>query len=88
MEEIRVKYLCDGKAEGCEKVTCYKRNGILRRPRGTECRHTSDVRHAKNFGRTYQEGAYRERTLAFAPASVVAMIMHLAENILHRHQSK
>ncbi len=86
MEEIRVKYLCDRKVEGCERATCYKRNGILRRLRGTGCRHTSDVRHAKNFGRTYRKGAYRERTPAFAPVSMVAMTIRLVENFLRHHR--
>lgn len=40
-ERPRVFYLCNGEKEDCGKNTCYKNGG--------DCRHTRDVRYAKNF---------------------------------------
>lgn len=36
-----VLYLCNGKMKGCAKTGCYKNGG--------ECRHTTDVKYARNF---------------------------------------
>ena len=38
-----IKFLCDGRAQCTqeEKTECFKNGG--------NCRHTSDIRHAKNF---------------------------------------
>lgn len=38
-----VFYLCDGKIEDCKKRTCYKKGG--------DCKHTTNIKHAINFGR-------------------------------------
>lgn len=37
----RVFYLCNGQKEDCEKTDCYMNGG--------GCKHTSNVRYAKNF---------------------------------------
>lgn len=41
-EGYTVCYLCNGEVENCRKKHCYKKGG--------ECRHTLDIRYAKNFG--------------------------------------
>lgn len=41
----RVHYLCDGEKEECRKRNCYKTIGNCE----TACKHTKDIRHAKNF---------------------------------------
>lgn len=43
MAQSRVFYLCDGERENCKKNMCYKNGG--------DCKHTKDVKHAKNFSR-------------------------------------
>ena len=40
-----VHYLCDGEKKGCRKTICYKIIGNCE----TACKHTKDIRHAKNF---------------------------------------
>ena len=47
-----VFYLCDGDVDGCLRSNCYKNGG--------ECRHTSDVYHARNFRKLVGEGAMFE----------------------------
>lgn len=37
----RVFYLCNGQKENCKKTSCYMNGG--------RCKHTSDIRYAKNF---------------------------------------
>lgn len=44
-KEPRVHYLCDGEKEDCRKRICYKTIG----DREKACKHTKDIRHAKNF---------------------------------------
>jgi hypothetical protein len=54
-----VLYLCDGQREGCSKRTCYINGG--------PCRHTKDIRSAKNFEIDFQYGkiiSYREKETA------------------------
>ena len=50
----KVFYLCDGERKECSKNTCFKT--------GCEnpCRHTTDIRHAVNFGREDGHSSYRE----------------------------
>ena len=45
MAQSRVFYLCDGERENCKRNMCYKNGG--------DCKHTKDIRHAKNFSRKY-----------------------------------
>lgn len=42
-----VFYLCNGEKKDCKKQSCYKRGG--------ECKHTKDVRYAKNFHKKYPQ---------------------------------
>ena len=47
----RVHYLCDGEKEDCRKRKCYKTIGDCE----TACKHTKDIRHAKNFRKIFPE---------------------------------
>lgn len=48
--ENTVRYLCNGEKEDCEKQICYKTIG----DRENACKHTKDVRYAKNFSKRIQ----------------------------------
>lgn len=39
----RVFYLCNGQKETCQKKDCYTKGG--------RCKHTTDVKYAKNFSK-------------------------------------
>lgn len=43
-----ILYLCDGENENCTKKGCYLNGG--------ECKHTKNIRHAKNF-QNFLEGS-------------------------------
>lgn len=53
--EKKIFYLCDGKVEKCSKRTCYKNGG--------DCKHTSDIEHAKNFQKVFKD-SFRENESA------------------------
>ena len=58
--EARILYLCDGEKEDCRKRSCYKTIG----DKENACRHTTDIKHAKNFKQAYPDipcSAYREQ---------------------------
>lgn len=48
-----VFYLCNGEDENCKKNNCYKKGGM--------CKHTTDIRFAKNFYKPYKPARYREK---------------------------
>ena len=54
----RVFYLCNGQKEDCEKTDCYMNGG--------GCKHTTDVRYAKNFivENPYFPDSYHEKETA------------------------
>ena len=52
----KVFYLCNGKREECGKRGCYINGGI--------CKHTTDVRYAKNFHKKCLRSAYWENETA------------------------
>ena len=54
---LRIHYLCDGKMEGCAKRICYRNRGNPE----TACRHTQDIRYAKNFHRPYPQAGFWEQ---------------------------
>ena len=52
----KIFYLCDGEVEKCkEKKGCHKNGG--------ECKHTSDIRNARNF-KNEGRGWFRENETA------------------------
>ena len=52
-KESKINYICDGKMEGCKKTICYMNGG--------DCRHTKDIRYAKNFYKPYKGANYWEK---------------------------
>lgn len=59
----KIYYLCDGEKEDCRKRICYKTTGDYEHG----CKRTSDIRHAKNFRKNYENvpsAAYREQETA------------------------
>lgn len=51
MPEQKIYYFCDGKVEKCRNSKmCFK--NCAGNPTEDHCRHTSDIKHAKNFVRT------------------------------------
>lgn len=87
MQDIpKTLYLCDGKIESCkEKDGCYQRGG--------ECRHTSNIEHAANFQRPYNNSGFIEygveikvkkmeqRTAALAVTNVAVVVLELIRMI-------
>ncbi len=57
-KELKVNYLCDGKVKGCSKRACYRNRKDDSEP---VCRHTKDIRYAKNFHRPYPQSNYFEQ---------------------------
>lgn len=50
----KIFYLCNGQKEDCKKKDCFINGG--------RCRHTTDVRYAKNFKKNNpQVGTYWEK---------------------------
>lgn len=54
----RTFYLCNGKKEDCQKRDCHIKGG--------KCKHTTDVKYAKNFERRNksEDSAYWENEAA------------------------
>lgn len=52
MAKEKVFYLCDGEVENCKKTVCYKIGG--------DCKHTSNIKHAKNFRKNYPKSSFFE----------------------------
>lgn len=67
----KVFYLCDGEKDDCKKRDCYKSGG--------RCKHTKDIRHAKNFHtRSLQadKEVFWEKETASEKADAVHEIKH------------
>lgn len=46
--ERQIFYLCDGEVKNCNKRNCYYKGHEM-------CRHTTDIKHAKNFKRVKEK---------------------------------
>lgn len=54
----KIFYLCNGKKKDCKKIDCYTKGG--------KCKHTSDVKFARNFTKRNrnEKAAYWENEAA------------------------